>query len=262
MKVFVKRRPPSLNPPPPFHNVRPRVACLKSWGGEGERGGDAASLSWPFGPREDALLKYGYSNFSLEILEYCESNNRHERENHYFRLLKPEYNIIHDVTPFSDETILKMSEKHPRSQKIYVTDLDTNIKTAYNSIRHAASAIDANRASVVNYLNSSQLKLYLGRYIFERVELDDKATHTLNIPLKIEASLAKTITNLASPPSLHAPRPPPPIKDGGGGGGGAWCDGGEKHPPLLLPPPPPRGGGGCKGGGGGGWGGTLKQIFL
>jgi len=41
-----------------------------------------------------ALLKYGYSNFSLEILEYCDPNNTLAREQHYIDLLKPEYNIL------------------------------------------------------------------------------------------------------------------------------------------------------------------------
>jgi len=40
-----------------------------------------------------ALLKYGYSNFSLEILEYCEPSKCIEREQYYIDLLKPEYNI-------------------------------------------------------------------------------------------------------------------------------------------------------------------------
>lgn len=41
-----------------------------------------------------ALLKYGYSNFKLEILEYCDSDNVIEREQYYLDLLKPEYNIL------------------------------------------------------------------------------------------------------------------------------------------------------------------------
>ena len=36
-----------------------------------------------------ALLKYGFSNFSLEILEYCEIPELLEREQHYLDLLKP-----------------------------------------------------------------------------------------------------------------------------------------------------------------------------
>ena len=40
-----------------------------------------------------AILKYGYSNFSLDILEYCESSLCTLREQYYLDLLKPEYNI-------------------------------------------------------------------------------------------------------------------------------------------------------------------------
>jgi len=41
-----------------------------------------------------ALLKYGFSNFTLEILEYCNEENILEREQYYMDLLKPEYNIV------------------------------------------------------------------------------------------------------------------------------------------------------------------------
>jgi len=41
-----------------------------------------------------ALFKYGYSNFSLAILKYSEPSVLLERENHYFKFLKPEYNIL------------------------------------------------------------------------------------------------------------------------------------------------------------------------
>ena len=41
-----------------------------------------------------ALLKYGYSDFSLLILEYCEPDLCIEREQYYINLYKPEYNIL------------------------------------------------------------------------------------------------------------------------------------------------------------------------
>ena len=42
-----------------------------------------------------ALLKGGYApNFSISILEYCDSNNRLVREQYYIDLLQPEYNIL------------------------------------------------------------------------------------------------------------------------------------------------------------------------
>lgn len=41
-----------------------------------------------------ALLKYGYHNFSLTILEFCDVNIITSRENHYFEVYSPEYNIL------------------------------------------------------------------------------------------------------------------------------------------------------------------------
>lgn len=46
-------------------------------------------------PIHNALLKYGFENFTLEILEYCEKElNPTIREQYYFSILKPEYNIL------------------------------------------------------------------------------------------------------------------------------------------------------------------------
>jgi group I intron endonuclease len=39
-----------------------------------------------------AILRYGYSNFKLEIMEYCDKENLLIREQHYLDSLKPEYN--------------------------------------------------------------------------------------------------------------------------------------------------------------------------
>ncbi len=42
----------------------------------------------------NALLKYGYSNFSLDILEHCEPSLLISREQYFIDLLNPEYNIL------------------------------------------------------------------------------------------------------------------------------------------------------------------------
>lgn len=41
-----------------------------------------------------ALIKYGYSNFSLEILEYCDIDHLTETEQYYFDKLNPRYNTL------------------------------------------------------------------------------------------------------------------------------------------------------------------------
>jgi len=62
-----------------------------------------------------ALLKYGYSKFKLEILEYFDSSIVIEREQYYIDLLNPEYNILKVAGSLfgfkhSPESIQKMKE--------------------------------------------------------------------------------------------------------------------------------------------------------
>jgi group I intron endonuclease len=61
----------------------------------------------------NALLKNGYSNFSLDILEYCDSSETIKREQHYLDLLKPEYNILPEAGSslghkHTEETLAKL----------------------------------------------------------------------------------------------------------------------------------------------------------
>ncbi len=67
-------------------------------------------------PIKDALIKYGHKNFTLEILEYCDPISLIDRENHYFKLLEPEYNILKSAYSLlgfkhSQETIEKLKSK-------------------------------------------------------------------------------------------------------------------------------------------------------
>ena len=41
----------------------------------------------------NALLIYGYTNFSLEILKYCDNKYLAEKEQYNIYLFQPEYNI-------------------------------------------------------------------------------------------------------------------------------------------------------------------------
>jgi group I intron endonuclease len=78
-----------------------------------------------------AILKHGYSNFQLEILEYCTKENAISREQYYIDLYKPEYNLnpIADSrlgSKYSEESRLKMSKsaqgrKHTEQSKILLS---------------------------------------------------------------------------------------------------------------------------------------------
>lgn len=154
-----------------------------------------------------AILKYGFNNFSLEIILYCKIEDLLEREKHYIDLLIPEYNIsLETGAPMrgrkhSKETLKKMSasqkalnrigENHPMfgltgqasplygrdkpegsgrpSQQISVIDKKTNQTTTYDSMREAARALDLPRSSITDYFKQNQVKPYKGRYIFTKV---------------------------------------------------------------------------------------------
>lgn len=62
-----------------------------------------------------AILKHGYSNFQLEILEYCTKEKAVSREQYYIDLFKPEYNLNSTAgsrlgSNHSEETKRKMSK--------------------------------------------------------------------------------------------------------------------------------------------------------
>lgn len=55
------------------------------------------SLPWLIKNRmliNKSLMKNGFSNFSLQILEYCDPENCIEKEQYYINLLKPDYNLL------------------------------------------------------------------------------------------------------------------------------------------------------------------------
>jgi len=139
-----------------------------------------------------ALFKYGYSNFSLEILEYCDPELCLKREKHYIDLLNPDYNISqHPSSPFlglihSKEALAKMSIikqgikksiRHklnlsladPSKIKIEVTDLTNNETTIYHSMRAAGKALGIHVTSINNYILRKQTKPYKGRYTFRKI---------------------------------------------------------------------------------------------
>jgi hypothetical protein len=144
-----------------------------------------------------ALLKYGYSSFSLEILEYCEPDNVVTREQFYLDLLCPAYNILKTAGSsfghqHSEETKIKISEarvghKHSEdtlaklrargrpsgsgkpNQKVEVLDKETNFTTIFDSYRAAAIALGIRQEVIKNYFARNQSKPYKGRYVFKKL---------------------------------------------------------------------------------------------
>lgn len=107
-----------------------------------------------------ALLKYGYSNFTLEILEYCPKNKIIDREQYFLNKFKPEYNILQKAGSSvgfkhkfetiqnlrkiqlkiheSKEHFEKKIKANPNSIKINLINVETNKAFSFDSMRDAA----------------------------------------------------------------------------------------------------------------------------
>ena len=132
----------------------------------------------------NAILKYGHSNFSLIILEYCSPEQCIQREDFYISTEKHEYNILDKAGSWldhkhSDKTKQIMSDNRkgkPKiegsgrpSQQIEVTDIKNNTTNSYDSISEAAKALNINKAIIVIYFSRNQQKPYKGIYTFKKV---------------------------------------------------------------------------------------------
>jgi group I intron endonuclease len=95
-----------------------------------------------------ALLKYGYSNFSLEILEYCEVSELLIREGYYQQKLNPEYNTAKEPgapmlgRTHSDESRQKISDT---AKKI---DHSGRFQPGENNLNFGIKLSDETRAKI------------------------------------------------------------------------------------------------------------------
>lgn len=131
-------------------------------------------------PIDRALLKYGFSNFRLEILEYGDKNNVLIREQYYMDLLKPQYNIVeiagstlgYKHTPeslakmrdfvLSDEVrdrkaLSTVNATAARRISIVVENTETKVKLEYASLTEAGYALGVSKASVSQALINDRL---------------------------------------------------------------------------------------------------------
>jgi NUMOD1 domain len=138
-----------------------------------------------------ALLKYGYSNFQLEILEYCEPSNCIEREQYYIDLFKPEYNILKKASSplgykHSEVAIRKISASLIGNKRslgrnkpigsgksailLKVFNIETEETKIYPSISEAAKALGVNVGSIRNYLTRKTQTPFKGIFVLEKLQ--------------------------------------------------------------------------------------------
>ena len=110
-----------------------------------------------------ALLNQGYSNFNLEILEYCNLESLINREQYYIDLLKPEYNICKRAGSMlgfkhSVKTRLKFINRDTgRGHVTNIISKENNETKTYNSMRTAAKNIGVSHTTLIRYINKNKL---------------------------------------------------------------------------------------------------------
>lgn len=142
-----------------------------------------------------SLVKYGYSNFNLEILEYCNKDKLIEREQYYLDTLNPSYNILkyaYSSLGYNHtlEVIKKISEtrkgkytqetnsffgknhtnevkelmkqvaytrdKSPNAKAVILKDLNNNIIKEFKSMLDLSIYLKADRANLAKHRNSGK----------------------------------------------------------------------------------------------------------
>lgn len=110
-----------------------------------------------------ALLKYGYSSFTLEILEYCNNESLKIREQYYLDLLKPEYNICKTAGSMlgfkhSLKTIEKFKGRDTGTGHFtIVINKETNSIEKYKSVRTAAKSIGISHTNLLYHIKNNSL---------------------------------------------------------------------------------------------------------
>jgi group I intron endonuclease len=152
----------------------------------------------------NSLLKYGYSNFSLDVIEYCVLDKLIEREQYYLDLLNPEYNILKIAgsrlgSKHSPETLLKFKNRKLSAEALAnlkkakagiaplsplrkinhllatghittVVNKENDSVKFYDSIRAAARDLGTSHNTLLNCIKTN--KLYKGIYLITKKTKD------------------------------------------------------------------------------------------
>ncbi len=132
-----------------------------------------------------ALLKYGYSSFKVDILEYCDPSIVVQREQYYLDNLELEYNTLkvarylagfkHSAAsiermsmaklgrPRDEATKLKLSA-NTQAHAIIATEISTGETKVFTSIRKAAEFIGIHSSYLAKCLNENNIYTGNGGY--------------------------------------------------------------------------------------------------
>lgn len=109
-----------------------------------------------------ALLKYGYSEFRLDILEYCSKEEVLAREQYYLDLLSPEYNILKTAGSsqgykHTSETIEKFKER--AKSKIYSIEEKARASKLHTYRSEESKIMDVVRILEINKAKGQRIEV-------------------------------------------------------------------------------------------------------
>lgn len=140
------------------------------------------------------LLKYGYENFSLDVLKYCDTSKLIKWEQYYLDLLDPEYNILKKAGSnlgfkHSPDTILKMKAyKHTYEAKAIIKAKMKGRKPSYKNIIKVKLSL-SHITIVVNVINNSTKEYYSIREAARNLRVSN---HTISAYIKTGKLLKDT----------------------------------------------------------------------
>lgn len=155
-----------------------------------------------------ALLKYGYSNFKLDILEYCQPIDLINREQYYFDNLNPTYNILKvagssfgfrhsEATKeilrekgtgrlHTETTLSKISLNNNMSIPVIIKNIESGIVTEFSNITKASEYMGILSYHFQYYLDRQPIK---NKYMIIKINNEN---YTVK-PKELENSKTKSL---------------------------------------------------------------------
>jgi len=135
------------------------------------------------------LVKYGHSNFSLIILEYCEISLLDEREQFYLESLYSSYNILRFAGSLqgyqkSQDSILKFKKSKESLMVVYLLNSSNKygvgefqLIKSFNTIFEAAKSLEISIDTISKYTDSGTI--YRNKYLFSSVPIGEEALNLI-----------------------------------------------------------------------------------
>ncbi len=118
-------------------------------------------------PIYKAILKYGHSSFSLDILEYCDPKDVFDRENYYLNLFKPDYNILQEAGSFKGYVHSKSSKVKLKAKPFYLYNRDKTILYYFSTKqKDFITNLKIHYVTFEKHLKNGTY--YLDKYLFSR----------------------------------------------------------------------------------------------